>query len=244
MLNAVRTFLIQLGFCVFVAAVGLLVYYVVQYDPYSWDRLDSQSKLIPHGLVPVHLPFLLKPLIQAEQSQMFRQLVSCLNETNTAYWLTRETLLYAINTKELVPWNDCLSIAILETDVEKFKGVVKNKLSQYTLKWDTKTLCGRDAMIHIEICNEASYMTIYSSLSKIAQTYSKTEIFPLQTITMMNDLQVTVPKESGKILEVMFGINYKTYFPTRIYLMHAYNTYSKQHFESHVKPYIPFLCGL
>ena len=251
--SGISTFLLQLGLCVFVIALGLAVYYIL-HDPYAWTTLDVQSKFIPAGLVPISLPFVLKPAIFTEQCNMFRTFINSLNEMKVSWWLTRETLLYTMNHKELVPWNDVITLAVVEEDMQKLKDIqtqLAQKESLYTLNLDHKPrLVKRNAaefpVIYIEVCTKCAsssspYLTVGGQLMG-TQTFPESDIFPLLTL-VTNEYIVSIPNETAKILEIQFGSNWTSYIPQQNYILHLYNTYSRQHFNHKVRPFIPYLCG-
>ncbi len=210
---------------------GFLLYLLIT-SPYTFELLNEKSGfLTTHKFFSGQLPFLLKEPIQTKQLQLFKDLIRILNENQIDYWLVESTLLAFHLFKQLMPWEDKVTIAILHKDLHKLVSLrpilekstktklvanrigysyCENNLSQYP-NIDIQILDEVDN--NIKLCTplnelgECQYEDVYQRqwFGKGLE-YPKSTIFPLKKIPLEGtDLELNIPADVTKCLHVIYG---------------------------------------
>lgn len=117
------------------------------------------------------------------------------------YWVTGGTLLGAIREKTIIPWDNNVNIAIMDTNVNKFTNITKGKFNL------NKTPFG------FEITEDNAKMIVYimkdtnnkiESINQKNKYYDSKDLFPLK-LCKFEDYQVYIPNNPNNYLDQNFN---------------------------------------
>lgn len=190
---------------------------------------DPQKYKLSGLNIPRRLP-LLKQSVQTEMLELFVYVLHCLKKSNIRYWLVKSSLLAAVRHGSLMAWDENLSIAVEHKDLAKLVGLraAVESTGQYTFCSNSTgySFCKKNflAFPYVSVfitkvmnnelvsctpLTELGQCTFNNSHKRRKEIFEVEDVFPLGT-TKLNGVEVNVPKNSEKCLDILFGLNWRS----------------------------------